>query len=73
MELSARKTADQVRQLTSEKDNMERDVAALKADNEKLRGANEKVVAEKWELSAANTDLTNRLQQSMAMSYMQVG
>ena len=28
-------------------------------------------MAEKWEMSAANTELKNRLQQSMAMSYMQ--
>ena len=28
-------------------------------------------MAEKWEMSAANTELKNRLQQSMAMSHMQ--
>ena len=35
------------------------------------RTNNEALMAEKWEMSAANTELKNRLQQSMAMSYMQ--
>ena len=35
------------------------------------RTNNEALMAEKWEISASNTELKNRLQQSMAMSYMQ--
>ncbi len=59
-------------QLAAERDGQARELAELRADGEKLRSANEKMVTEKWELSAANNELKNRLQQSMALSYMQV-
>ena len=41
----------------------------MQNDNDRLRANNEALAAEKWEMSAANADLQNRLQ---AVSYMQV-
>ncbi len=64
---------ERLAQLTAERDGLSKELTSLRADSEKLRSTNEKIVTEKWELSAANNELKNRLQQSMALSYMQVG
>jgi hypothetical protein len=72
LELETRKTKDRLEECNVEKGALERDVATMKTDNDRLRTNNEAIMAEKWEVSAANTELKNRLQQSMAMSYMQV-
>ena len=69
VELRSRKTAADA----AERDKSAKaELAALKTDAERVLAANEALKAEKWELTAANTDLKNRLQQSMALSYMQV-
>ncbi len=72
LELDARKAKDRLEESNGQKEALERDVSTLKSDNERMRTNNEALMTEKWELSAANTELKNRLQQSMAMSYMQV-
>ena len=69
-ELECQRTADSLEQMTAQKMALERDVANFQAENEQLRGNNEALVAEKWELSAGNADLQNRLQ-TMAITYMQ--
>jgi len=56
--------------MTADKAALEREMSALRSENERLRSSTETMVAEKWELSAANADLQNRLQ-NMAMTFMQ--
>ena len=51
---------------------MANDIAALKADNEQLKAANESLVSEKWELNNTNNVYKKRLEQSMAMTLLQV-
>lgn len=70
VEGEARRLADGLEQMTADKAALEREMSALRSDNERLRANTETLVAEKWELSAANADLQNRIQ-SMAMTYMQ--
>lgn len=41
-------------QMTAEKAALEREMNALQTDNDRLRANTEALVAEKWELSAAN-------------------
>jgi hypothetical protein len=41
-------------QMTADKAALEREVNALRSDNDRLRANTETMVAEKWELSAAN-------------------
>ena len=69
--MNAQGTADDLEQMTAQKMALERDVTALQTEVQQLRGNEEGMVAEKWELSAANADLQNRLQ-TMAITYMQV-
>jgi hypothetical protein len=45
-------------QMTAEKAALEREVNALRTDNDRLRANTEAMVAEKWELSAANAGTT---------------
>ena len=61
--------SDTLEQMSAQKSALERDIAALQSENEHLRGNNESLNQEKWELSAASADLQNRLQ---AVSFMQV-
>ena len=63
--------SDDLEQMTAQKMALERDVATLQGEIQQFRGNEEAMVAEKWELSAANADLQNRLQ-TMAITYMQV-
>lgn len=44
---------------------------ALKSENEELKIAGEQANEEKWELNAVNADLQQRLQNTVALSYMQ--
>lgn len=68
-EMEAQRLSDALEQMTAQKSALERDVQTLQDENDRIRGSNEALNAEKWELSAANADLQNRLQ---AVSYMQV-
>ena len=68
-EMDAQRMSDALEQMTAQNAALERDVQSLRNDNDRLRGTNDALAAEKWELSAANADLQNRLQ---AVSYMQV-
>ena len=68
-EMEAQRMSDALEQMTAQNAALERDVQSLQNDNDRLRGTNDALAAEKWELSAANADLQNRLQ---AVSYMQV-
>ena len=61
--------SDTLEQMSAQKSALERDIAALQGENEHLRGNSDTLNQEKWELSAANADLQNRLQ---AVSFMQV-
>lgn len=67
-EIEAQRMADALEQMTAQNSALERDVQALQNDNDRLRGNNDALAAEKYNLSAANADLQNRLQ---AVSYMQ--
>ena len=69
--MRAQRTADDLEQMTAQKMAVERDVAELQGEIQQLRGNEEAMVAEKWELSAANADLQNRMQ-TMAITYVQV-
>ena len=69
--MRAQRTADDLEQMTAQKMALERDVGELQGTIQQLRGNEESMVAEKWELSAANADLQNRMQ-TMAITYMQV-
>ncbi len=73
LESEVKRKDERLAQLTAERDGLSKELTSLRTDSEKLRSTNEKIVTEKWELSAANNELKNRLQQSMALSYMQVG
>ena len=44
--------------MTADKAALEREVNALRTDNDRLRANTETMVAEKWELSAANAGIT---------------
>ena len=68
-EMEAQRLSDALEQMSAQKAALERDVASIQNENERLQVDNEALAAEKWELSAANADLQNRLQ---AVSYMQV-
>ena len=68
-EMEAQRLSDALEQMSAQKAALERDVASMQNENERLQVDNEALAAEKWELSAANADLQNRLQ---AVSYMQV-
>jgi len=72
LEEVARKDDQKLKELAAEKSQAEAETARLKAENQALKTGQEKTEAEKWELTAANTDLKNRLQQSMQLTYMQV-
>ena len=52
---------------------MQVEIERMKGENDELKMAAEQVQQEKWELTAANNDLQQRLQQTVALSYMQVG
>ena len=47
-------------QMTAEKAALEREVNALRTDNDRLRANTEAMVAEKWELSAANAGIPDQ-------------
>ena len=72
MELESRRKEDRIVHLHGEKESLSKEVKALKAEAEQMKAAGEKMAQEKWEAQAQNNDLKTRLQQSMAMSYMQV-
>lgn len=72
MELAARKSNDELNEKSNEVENLQKELNEVKEENEQLRTSQETMVKEKWELATANNELKNRLQQSMAMSYMQV-
>ena len=67
-EEEAQRLSDTLEQMSAQKSALERDIAAMQSENEHIRTNNETLNQEKWELSAANADLQNRLQ---AVSYMQ--
>ena len=67
-----RKWSDKFDVLSTQKEALEQDINSLRKDNDRLRVSNEALVAEKWEITNANNELKARLQQSMAMSMMQV-
>ena len=69
--MRAQRTSDDLEQMTAQKMALERDVTELQNDIHQLKANEETMVAEKWELSAANADLQNRMQ-TMAITYMQV-
>lgn len=69
--MRAQRTSDDLEQMTAQKMALERDVTELQNDIHQLKANEEAMVAEKWELSAANADLQNRMQ-TMAITYMQV-
>ena len=68
-EIDGQRMSDALEQMTAQNSALERDVQNMQNDNDRLRANNEALAAEKWEVSAANADLQNRLQ---AVSYMQV-
>ena len=68
MELETRRKEGGLSNMAKEREALAKEVARLKADNEELRGGNDKLAAEKMEIGAANNELKSRLQQS----YMQV-
>jgi predicted RNase H-like nuclease (RuvC/YqgF family) len=68
-DMEGQRLADALEQMSAQKSALERDVAALQSDNDRVRANNEVMASEKWEISAANADLQNRLQ---TVSYMQV-
>ena len=68
-EMEAHQLSDALEQMSAQKTAFERDVTQIQNENQRLQVDNESLTAEKWELSAANADLQNRLQ---AVSYMQV-
>ena len=72
LEMKSKKSTDELKSKCNNVETLERELESLKGENERLRTANTATEAEKWELSAANTELKNRLQQTMAMNYMQV-
>ena len=67
-EEEAQRLSDTLEQMSAQKSALERDIAAMQSENEHFRANNETLNQEKWELSAANADLQNRLQ---AVSFMQ--
>ena len=67
--MEAHQLSDALEQMSAQKTAFERDVTQIQNENQRLQVDNESLTAEKWELSAANADLQNRLQ---AVSYMQV-
>jgi len=67
-EMEAHQLSDALEQMSAQKTAFERDVTQIQNENQRLQVDNESLTAEKWELSAANADLQNRLQ---AVSYMQ--
>ena len=69
--MECQRLSDNLEQMTAQKMALERDLNNVQQDNQTLGATNEALVAEKWELSAANADLQNRLQ-TMAITYMQV-
>ena len=68
-EMEAQRLSDALEQMSAQKSAVERDISSMQNENQRLQVENEALGAEKWELSAANADLQNRLQ---AVSYMQV-
>jgi len=72
LEQESRKDKEKLVEISDEKAKKEAELSNLRAENENLKQSNEKAASEKWELTAANTDLKNKLQQSMALTYMQV-
>ena len=67
--MEAQRLSDALEQMSAQKSAVERDISSMQNENQRLQVENEALGAEKWELSAANADLQNRLQ---AVSYMQV-
>ena len=72
LELEAHKSQDKLAQYADAKETLEKELTALKSENLDLKKSQESISAEKWELSAANSELKNKLQQTMAVTYMQV-
>ena len=58
--------------MTQEKLETQNQLSSLNHDLETLRSNSEQLNQEKWELSQANTDLQQRLQQTVALARMQV-
>ena len=61
-----------LQRVTQEKLEMQNQVASLNMELESLKNKAETVSREKWEVSQANTDLQQRLQQTVALARMQV-
>ena len=72
LELEGHKSRDKLAQFADAKENLEKELTSLKAENVDLKQAQENLSAEKWDLTSANNDLKTKLQQSMAVTYMQV-
>ena len=58
--------------MTQEKLETQNQLSSLNHELETLRSNSEQLNQEKWELSQANTDLQQRLQQTVALARMQV-
>ena len=61
-----------MQRVTQEKLETQNQLSSLNHDLETLRSNSEQLNQEKWELSQANTDLQQRLQQTVALARMQV-
>ena len=61
-----------LQRVTQEKLEMQNQVATLNMELDSLKNKAETVSREKWEVSQVNTDLQQRLQQTVALARMQV-
>jgi len=60
-----------LQRVTEEKLEAQNQAALLGSEVERLKGLSEQLNKEKWELSAVNNDLQQRLQQTVALAHMQ--
>lgn len=61
-----------LQRVTQEKLEIQNQVASLNMEVETLKNTSEALSREKWEVSQVNTDLQQRLQQTVALARMQV-
>ena len=61
-----------LQRVTQEKLEIQNQVASLNMEVETLKNTSETLSREKWEVSQVNTDLQQRLQQTVALARMQV-
>ncbi|QQP48797.1 Uncharacterized protein FKW44_009223, partial [Caligus rogercresseyi] len=64
LETTETRSKEDINNLKTQKANLERDLTVLRTDSEAWAN-------EKWELTAANTDLQNRIQQMAMNMHMQ--